>query len=1083
MSKIRWLIALVALAATPAALHAQATGSVQGTVVDAATLAPIASAQVFVSGGQGSLTDASGRYNIVGVPAGSHTLQVEVIGYEGQSQTINVTAGSATTVNFELVSGAIALQEVVVTGLSGATIKAKVPFDIATVTAEDIQVPSTSAAGAIQGKIAGATVISGSGRPGAPPTILLRAPTAINASGRSQEPLYIVDGVILGSSMIDIGSTDIASIEVIKGAAASSLYGSRAANGVVQITTKRGASIPDDEVRYTVRSEYGKSQMEGDFLLTQSHEWALNEAGTKFLDSTTGTECDFLDFGEVDGCNVIAIAGQRAAPGEPADAWNTYQTQPWPGTTYDQVDRFFTGGDFMTNYVSAQGRSGATNFLVSFSNTNDEGVMIGHDGFKRNSFRVNLDQSVQENLTISASAFYSRSEADPRDGGLFDLTRQKAGVNLAACEGDQSSNCLNNVDNLLLLSDPTNAESPNPLYDMLYMQPVEERGRFLGSINGSYSPVEWIDLAANVSYDRLDEESVDVVRPGYRTVDNSSSDFRGWMDQDFDIEDAINASITSTFSFDLTDAITNRTSLRYLYEAQNGHDIEVEGEEFQVNGVPQWDALDSQFFDVESSETAVRSDGYYIISDFDIADRYIISTLIRNDGSSLFGENERRQWYGRLAGAWRISQEPWFTVPAVDELKLRAAYGTAGGRPRFSAQYETYQVDGSGIVPGILGNEDLKPEFSVEQEYGFDASFMDGRFVSTVTYATTTTEDQILLVPLPSYAGFSDQWRNAGTLESNTWEASLDVRLMQTEDFYWSARLIGDRTRQKITQLDVPAYSEGVGGQGLGDVFYYREGEAIGTFYGVQVAESCANLPVAGQANCDQFAVNDRGVLVWVGDGSLADNAWGEKGNVEGVGAVQWGVPFAGECTDRITGERTSFCPIGKTTPDYNVGLSSSMSWKGVSLYALFDATQGISVYNQPLQWAVFKRTAGTFDQRGVPEAEQKPLGYWDATYGVSGLNPSSIFVEDGSYVKLREMALRYTVSDATLDRLPGISAFSGLTVSLIGRNLKTWTDYRGYDPEVGSSGGGVGSAAIARVDGYGYPNFRTYTVGVELNF
>lgn len=1085
MSKIRWLIALVALAATPAALLAQATGSIQGTVVDASTLQPVASAQVFVTGGQGSLTDAQGRYNIVGVPAGTHTLRVQVIGYNAASREVTVTAGSATTADFQLESGAIALQEVVVTGVSGATIKAKVPFAIATVTAEDIQVPSTSAAGAIQGKVAGATVVSGNGRPGEPPTILLRAPTSINASGRSQEPLYIVDGVILGSSMIDIGSQDIASIEIVKGAAASSLYGSRAANGVVQITTKRGASIADDEIRYTVRSEYGQSDLPGEFWLTQSHEYAMNDAGTAFIDTETGQECAFLDFGIVEGCETLSPAGQRAEPGERADAWNTYQVGQWPGETFDQVDRFFTGGDFMTNHVSASGRSGATNFHVSFNNSLDEGVMIGHNGFERNDFRINLDQAVQKNLTVSASAFYSRSERDTRNGQLFDLTRQKAGVDLAACQDEdgriiEGSNCIDDLENMLLLTDPTNDESPNPLYYMLYSQPVEERGRFLGSLNGNYSPLEWLDLQANISYDRLDEENTNVVPLGYRTT-GSSNDFYGWMDRSLSAQDALNASVSSRFTFDLTDEITNTTQLRYLYEAENSHFFEAEGERFQVSGIPQLNALDSEFYDADSSEQATRSDGYYLITNLDMYDRYILDAVVRNDGSSLFGEDERRQWYGRVAGAWRISQEPWFNAPIFDELKVRYAYGTAGGRPRFSAQYETYSVGSSGIVPGVLGNKELKPEFSVEQEMGVDASLMNGLFVTNLTYATSTTEDQILLVPLPSYAGFGSQWRNAGTLDSNTWEASLDARLVQTDDFFWSARLIADRTRQEITQLDVPAYTEGVSGQNLGGVFYVREGEAIGTFYGVQVAENCGHLPTG--ASCDQFEVNDEGLLVWVGNGSLADDNWGATGTVEGVGAVRWGVPMRGQCTDEITGERTGYCNLGTTTPDYSLGLSSSMSWKGFSLYGLVDATQGIVVYNQPLQWAVFKRTAGTMDQADVPMEDRKPIGYFDQTYSVSGLGTSSLFVEDGSFVKLRELAVRYTVGDETLNRLPGISAFSGVTLSLIGRNLKTWSDYRGYDPEVGSGGGGLGSAAIARVDGYGYPNFRTITVGLELNF
>jgi hypothetical protein len=165
------------------------------------------------------------------------------------------------------------------------------------------------------------------------------------------------------------------------------------------------------------------------------------------------------------------------------------------------------------------------------------------------------------------------------------------------------------------------------------------------------------------------------------------------------------------------------------------------------------------------------------------------------------------------------------------------------------------------------------------------------------------------------------------------------------------------------------------------------------------------------------------------------------------------------------------------------MSFSSTMRFGGLTLYGLLDAVQGFSVYNQPLQWAVFRNTSGLSDQSGVPVEQQKPLSYYGTLYNVSGLRPSSAFVEDGSFVKLREMSLRYTFGSDRLSRLPGVSALDGLSLMLIGRNLKTWTDYRGFDPEVGMGGGQTGSAALARVEGYQYPNFRTWTLGVEVNF
>ena len=169
--------------------------------------------------------------------------------------------------------------------------------------------------------------------------------------------------------------------------------------------------------------------------------------------------------------------------------------------------------------------------------------------------------------------------------------------------------------------------------------------------------------------------------------------------------------------------------------------------------------------------------------------------------------------------------------------------------------------------------------------------------------------------------------------------------------------------------------------------------------------------------------------------------------------------------------------------PAYNIGVSSTVSWKGFSLYALLSRSANFDVYNQPLQWGTFVRLTGIFNQEGVPTAEQNPIGYYDAWYSASGLKPSSLFVEDASYTKLREVSLGYRFSPEALGSVPGLNNFSSIGINLTGRNLFTWTDYRGYDPEVGKADGGTGSSAIARADGFTYPNFRTWTAALEFVF
>ncbi|MFO7893399.1 MAG: SusC/RagA family TonB-linked outer membrane protein [Longimicrobiales bacterium] len=1038
------------------------TGSIAGTVTDASTNEPMSGVQVSIPNtGLGTLTGDDGRFIIRQVPEGRQVVRVDMIGYEQYSRSVTVPADDVVNLTITLESQAIALDEIIVTGVVGATQRAKVPFEVSQLRTQDLVVPQVSAAASIQGKVAGATVVSGSGTPGSAPTILLRGPTSINSSGRNQSPLYIVDGVILGSSLADVGSLDIESIEIVKGAAAASLYGSRAANGVVQITTKRGQGMPDNEVRYTLRSEYGNSALpeSPDALLTEVHQYRVDENG--LFENADGTSCEWLQ------CDSPVLSG--------ANEWDTYAVNEWPGETYNQVERFFENGQFMQNYLSAEGRAGATNFHISASNTVESGVLPGLDGYERTNFRLNVDQSVVEDLQVSGSAYYSRSERDTEGGGaLFDLTRMPAGVDLLGPDPNDSSQ-------LVLVVDPTNIESPNPIYTLRERENSQDRGRFLGSGNVRYSPMDWLSVDANMSYDRLDYDSEVLYPKGYRTTEPNAQMNDGNLSRSRSLNEAVNASVTASMNFELGDNVVNQTQVRYLYENEDYESVSTSGYRFAVGGVPVFDNIDSETIGSGSYLRTIRSDGYFAITNFEFMDRYVLDALVRNDGSSLFGADERRQWYYRVAGAWRMASEPWFPLDFVDEFKVRASRGTAGGRPTFTAQYETYSVSGGFVSPVNLGNRNLKPEHATEDEFGVDATFMGGRMLLGLTYAKSSVEDQIMPVPLPAYAGFGTQWRNVGTLENTSWEASLNLQLVRSRSVTWSTRAIFDKTYSEITQLDVPPFQYGVGGQGLGDVFYATEGAEYGSFYGFQFAEDCGHLP-EGVA-CDGWEQNDEGLLVYAPNG-LDENDWGTDYNVENFGDVKWGTPVAGYCQDVLDPDNeTQNCPVGNSIPDFNLSFSTTLGWGGLSLYGLLDSSHGFDIYNQPLQWGTFKRYSGIMDQTDVPEAERKPVGYFDALYGVSGLEPSSIFVEDGSFWKLRELSAAYRFGAEQLTGIPGLQRFSSINLSVSGRNLMTWTDYRGYDPEVGRGGGNTGSAVVARVDGFQYPNFRTVTAALELVF
>ncbi|TVP74655.1 MAG: hypothetical protein EA352_10265, partial [Gemmatimonadales bacterium] len=669
---------------------------------------------------------------------------------------------------------------------------------------------------------------------------------------------------------------------------------------------------------------------------------------------------------------------------------------------------------------------------------------------------------------------------------IFALTRMPAGVDLPAEDDDGSGQ-------VILRPDPFN-DNMNPLNVLNNREYSQDRGRFLGSATARWMPVDWFTLDANFSYDRLDQDWQDFFPKGYRTLAPNASLNEGQLFRQSSLVEAMNSSITGQFRWSRGD-LSNTTQVRYLFEREDFEQTNVTGEQFAVDGVPTISNTNTDRLSAGSSLQSIRSDGVFLISNFDYRDRYIVDALVRNDGYSVFGPDERRHFYYRGALAYRISEEEWFDIPNVNELKLFYSYGTAGNTPSFAAQYETYSVAAGSVSPQTLGNRSLKPEFAIEQEMGVEAILAD-RFSVDLVYARSEVRDQILQVPTLAFTGFSSQFQNAGTLESNTVEFGLNASVMQRQDFTWNSRVLFDRTRSEITQLNRTPFSVGVAGQNLGSVFYVREGERIGTFYGVQVAENCGHLPA--EVDCSQFDVNDDGLLVWVGDAGSWRNGWdtfidedGQERQYWGStapftirgGAVSWGAPIVGEGVDRVTGETTTFLPLGSTVPDYTISLSNTFSYRGFTVYGLIDAVQGFKVYNQPLQWATFQNYSGIMDQRGKPENEQKPVGYYDALYGVSGLQPSSAFVDDASFIKLRELSVRYRAGQDILERFPVLGGVEALTVSLTGRNLWTRTDYDGYDPEVGRAGGSVGSAALARVDGFNYPNFRTWTFGLELNF
>ncbi len=631
----------------------------------------------------------------------------------------------------------------------------------------------------------------------------------------------------------------------------------------------------------------------------------------------------------------------------------------------------------------------------------------------------------------------------------------------------------------------------NPVYESHNADFQSSRSRVLGNFRLRWRPTDIVSLEADFSYDRSDVNNTNFFHKGYRSVDPSIVN-EGLLSKSNNFSSAINGSVTAAVneSFGQFNTVTKA---RVLLERDRNEFFSARTARLAVDGVPDLDVGEQAENRVSSSQTEVRSLGYFLSTQLDYADRYIVDALIRRDGSSLFGSEERWNWYYRLSGAYRMAQESWWPIDFIDEFKLRASYGTAGNRPGFSSQYETFSVSGGQISKGTLGNRLLKPELAQEQEYGIDM-ILAGRISLGVTYAKTVTEEQILSVPLAGFFGFGSQVRNAGTLESKTWEGTLQAALIQQRSLGWNVNFVIDQTEQEITELGVPAYRTGPGA-----AFYIRQGEPFGRMWGHRWAATCSEIRTdrdgdgtfelpygAGDNSClvangGAYQVNDDGYLVAVGtDRDYTEKLFSSTITLDGVD-YNWGFPFYAyeEMENPITGQidTSNFLPIGNTQPDFNFGIGNNFRVGGFTLYALFDAQIGGDIYNNTRQWAHRESNNWEVDQTDKDETLKKPISYYNTLYDVNAVN--NHFVEDGTFVKFRELQLRYTFGRNQLENVLG-GFVKRVSLSLTGRNLLTWTDYTGFDPEVSTSNS---EAAVFRFDGFEYPNYRTITGAIEIEF
>ncbi|WP_347922912.1 SusC/RagA family TonB-linked outer membrane protein [Pontimicrobium sp. SW4] len=1004
---------------------------ISGTVSDESGT-PLPGVNIVVKGTtNGTQTDFDGNYTI-----NANTGDVLAFTYLGLKSS-EQTVGSSLTINVTMKEDAAQLDEVVVTGVAGATSRKKLSVTVAKVSSDDLEnIPTTSAASALQGKIPGVTVTN-FGRPGQGSTILLRGST--NLFG-SQSPLILVDGIIVQGGLQDINIDDIESFEVVKGASASALYGSRAGNGVIVITTKKGKS---GKVNVSLKSEIGFSEFNRRVELSKSHNFDLASDWEDF--KGVYTKYDGVTYpSDYNGSNYANVTGGRIPS---ADG---YTDNPY-GKYYDNQDLFFRTGVNQTLYASLATASENSNIYFSGENVKQEGVYRDTEGYERISARLNADFRINEWLKFSGkSNFIKTVDKTPGGGSLFALTLAEPDVNLSAPNPDGQP--------YLYVPNLWASNVTNPLYGLYDAKPIALGNTFLGSYSFNIKPSNWLNFDVEYTLEATNSRFESFFGTNSLTTGGPKSNyysqyFTGQLTKTSSYTLSQKTQFTANFQHSLEN-LNIKGKLSYLMEDYHSEWFRGVGNNLIYQGVVSLDNFDSANTRTSSRYSDQRAQNAFAIIGLDYKDKLILDAMYRIDGSSLFGSEQRWNPYYRVSGAYRISQD--FENDNVQELKLRAAYGTAGQRPGFSWQYDRITLlEGQLSTNRTQANPNLLPSETTEFEVGLSGRFFD-RFDIDAIYSKSKTEDQFMLVDIfaPANNGQNKKWDNIGTIDFETIEVNLGVDILKGGPFKWNTNFAFSTTKNEITKLDVDPIKVGPS-----NAFYIKEGTEFGTMFGrkfVSSLDQMSNQLPSGRT-LDEYSVNSDGVVVETASiGTTSEKAIILL-NDDGSEAYK---------------------EIGTQTPDFTLGITSNMSYKDFSLYMLWDIKKGGDIYNQNGQWLTRDNRHAMVDQAGKPAAQKKTYDYYQSLYDVNQVN--GFWVEDASFTKLREASLFYTFSK---DKLSGVANgfFDSLRIGLTGNNLLTLTDYSGFDPEVQTLDNNT--QQYFAVDNQSYPVFSTYTFSVLLKF
>jgi TonB-dependent starch-binding outer membrane protein SusC len=1046
-------VGLCATALLPLALHAQQNGTVTGTVTEQNSQRPVPDAQVAVVGTQrGTTTDAQGRYTINGVPAGSRDIRARRVGYAPRTITVNVVAGQTNTTNFVLAQSAAELQEVVVNAVTGQSQRrAEVGVNTGYVDVAAMnQGPITKMADVLQGRIAGVNLATASGTAGASQRIRIRG---ANSLSLSNEPLLYLDGVLVSnakggislggadySRLNDINPEEIENIEVLKGPAASALYGSAAANGVILFTTKKGRA---GKTRWSEYYETANSQDKSPYQLNYA---ALTKFGT-------GSEPYYvIDASDNGILNIRSLFGASA----PYDICPNYRAAIPTGQTVNgatsctqdvalSFDQFrdprttpYQTGVRQKGGINVSGGAEALTYYLSGDKEHEQGV-LRPNVVDRTSVRANLSARLGSNATAGINSAYIQSATNriSNDNSIFSPIINAALGPAMYLPGMES-------DTVRRPSDRLGSYFGYNTADQRKVNADQGLDRFIVGATTNYTPFSWLRLNANAGLDLYARTDLQTIDPA-ANLPLAQSYILGnhYSGRYISHQYTSNASATGTFTplNNLQSSTTVGGSFnRNLFEGNDCYGIGI------PSGTASCSATTSQFA-ITESHTDERTLGLFAREELAFNDRLFLAGSIRADNNSgLSRDISGLAYYPSVNASWIISRERFFPqVSWVDQFRLRAAVGQAGQRPGFGAA-ETFfaprvaQV-GTNEVPALIltntGNPNLKVERTTEYEGGFDAGFFSNRVTTEYTAFSRRSKDALVQRNLAPSAGLTASvFQNLGSVANWGHELGLGLSVLNRTNVQLNGHLAATILHNKIEAL----------GAGIAPISLYRgeqqhrEGFPTGAYFALPITYNDAD-----------------------GNGKLT--------------RAEVTVDSARLIVDSL-GNKTSLAYIGPSLPTNTQSISGDLTlFNLITISTLFERRGGNYQLNgtesfrcQQMAVNAYYSQCGALSDPNASLASQAAF----ISHQFMGATPFG-YIEDATFVKWRELSIRFQVPQFIANKS---ALLNGASVSLSGRNLKTWTNYTGLDPEIAETGG---AGAFSQGEFNTQPPTRSFTLRFDF--